>query len=1010
MSTLTDANPNASAGMYTVTVSWGDGVTTSGTVVPDPSGALVFDVTGSHSYAQPGLYAVVVTASDAGGQSTTSSGTATVTPRGSGQALTYAATAAAFNQAVSGAGSNAATFDFGYGNTAPAAPVVNAPTSNATVTTNSALMGVAATSAPLASASYKAVTPISQSGTGFTLGGASGVGFTRTVTGTATSGTFSESFSLTTQYHYHQVYSTVLGPGSSRTSVYDEIGTSTYVTTVQGSYVVTAGVMHVVGTYATAQSDSVTYSLITTAVAAATGANNVGASNLVTTQFLSGHDAYSEGGAFHTDGSATLVAGASALTSTLTTSSSTAQARTYADGGSTLNLHDLETQSARYDYTENDAFLRDATGATVAGSFLDTESGLRTSARTASADSATDHAIGSESALANFSLSVLGSISQRAGASTYASSFTLTQAGTGTLTLAGAGTFTDPWTAGVYSFAATDSQAANATFAGTDANLGAGENLSGLLTLTGSDNGTTSVATAGTFVWGSTVGSFSTSGQDVGSSHDMATTQVVGVNGSLTAFGTVDSTAADASTFTAAQSGSYNDSGDVGHFSSTSSGVGATTVVASSRFVSGGGVFTAGGHVVTQWTGSSSGGYDDGGASSSTSTGGTDGLTHQAVDVYTDSERDNASTSGTLTTDYTQGAAGLTVNGFLTQSSQDALTVHSTDDGTDFASGSWGVCIGSQVDVTKYHSAQNSSVTGSSTLVAASSQGERRDARLGDRRRRRALRLRRELPGHRNIFGPRVRVRQPQHAEHQPGELGRRDRRGNGDRLVDRARRHQLHGRRRVRDVRGDRRVVRRLDGRRLGGLDRPQRGRRDRRRVHGPPRRVLHLQRPGLRDVLPGGDERDVLRRPERERDRERRRPADLHDVQQPEPARPLADHLAVFHLQRLGRRRADRRPQRVDHVHVPVLRELLARGVQRHLFVVPTGERGRVFQPVGGPQGRLDRRRPDGRLFRPGDGLLHLQLLRPRQLRRRRLVGRVVAVAERGLDRLLLRRGVLL
>ena len=48
VATITDSEPNATAADFTTTIAWGDGTSSTGTVVLDPSG--VFDVFGSHTY------------------------------------------------------------------------------------------------------------------------------------------------------------------------------------------------------------------------------------------------------------------------------------------------------------------------------------------------------------------------------------------------------------------------------------------------------------------------------------------------------------------------------------------------------------------------------------------------------------------------------------------------------------------------------------------------------------------------------------------------------------------------------------------------------------------------------------------------------------------------------------------------------------------------------------------------------------------------------------------------
>src|SRR5207237_5379705 len=58
LASFTDANPLASAGDFTATITWGDGSSGSGAVAANGSGG--FDVTGTHTYAHPGSQSISV--------------------------------------------------------------------------------------------------------------------------------------------------------------------------------------------------------------------------------------------------------------------------------------------------------------------------------------------------------------------------------------------------------------------------------------------------------------------------------------------------------------------------------------------------------------------------------------------------------------------------------------------------------------------------------------------------------------------------------------------------------------------------------------------------------------------------------------------------------------------------------------------------------------------------------------------------------------------------------------
>ncbi len=67
LATLTDADPNATCALYTITVNWGDGKTGNGSC----SGSGPFAITGSHTYADEGNFSLSVTVTDAGGSTGT---------------------------------------------------------------------------------------------------------------------------------------------------------------------------------------------------------------------------------------------------------------------------------------------------------------------------------------------------------------------------------------------------------------------------------------------------------------------------------------------------------------------------------------------------------------------------------------------------------------------------------------------------------------------------------------------------------------------------------------------------------------------------------------------------------------------------------------------------------------------------------------------------------------------------------------------------------------------------
>jgi hypothetical protein len=76
VASFTDDLPNAAPSDFNVSISWGDGQTTPGTVTRNNQGG--FDIIGSHTYAEDATYAVGISATDPGGQTASADCTAHV--------------------------------------------------------------------------------------------------------------------------------------------------------------------------------------------------------------------------------------------------------------------------------------------------------------------------------------------------------------------------------------------------------------------------------------------------------------------------------------------------------------------------------------------------------------------------------------------------------------------------------------------------------------------------------------------------------------------------------------------------------------------------------------------------------------------------------------------------------------------------------------------------------------------------------------------------------------------
>src|SRR5262249_27125482 len=73
IATFTDTDPNGAVNDYTATIDWGDTTNSAGTVTANTHHG--FDVTGTHTYSDPGPHTATVTIHDVGGSSATVSST-----------------------------------------------------------------------------------------------------------------------------------------------------------------------------------------------------------------------------------------------------------------------------------------------------------------------------------------------------------------------------------------------------------------------------------------------------------------------------------------------------------------------------------------------------------------------------------------------------------------------------------------------------------------------------------------------------------------------------------------------------------------------------------------------------------------------------------------------------------------------------------------------------------------------------------------------------------------------
>ena len=95
---FTDADPNAVASDYAATIDWGDGTTSTAVIVSNSGGG--FDVQGTHTFTAAGSSPLSITIHDAGGSSSTVTGTATISQGSSSITITSSQNPSTFGSSV----------------------------------------------------------------------------------------------------------------------------------------------------------------------------------------------------------------------------------------------------------------------------------------------------------------------------------------------------------------------------------------------------------------------------------------------------------------------------------------------------------------------------------------------------------------------------------------------------------------------------------------------------------------------------------------------------------------------------------------------------------------------------------------------------------------------------------------------------------------------------------------------------------------------------------------------
>jgi hypothetical protein len=288
VATFTDANPNSAAGDFTVTISWGDGHVSAGTVTGNTAGG--FNVTGTNTYVSAGSYSVGVAVQDVGGASISASSSAVVADAalaGTGTVLSsvegslFNGVVASFTDADPNAvaGNYSATIAWGDGHvstgtvTANSAGGFNVTGTNTYLAAGSYSVGVVVGDVGGASAnasSSAVVTDAALTGTGAALNSVEGSQFSGVVASftdadpNAVAGNYSATI---TWGDGHVSAGTV---SASATGGFNVTGTNTY--SLSGNYSVGVVVQDVGGASANANSSAVVADAVLTGTGAAISA------------------------------------------------------------------------------------------------------------------------------------------------------------------------------------------------------------------------------------------------------------------------------------------------------------------------------------------------------------------------------------------------------------------------------------------------------------------------------------------------------------------------------------------------------------------------------------------------------------------------------------------------------------------------------------------------------------------------------------------------------------------
>jgi hypothetical protein len=672
---LNDSDPEGSASELTATIDWGDGTSSTGTIVIDPTGFEQFDVTGSHTYSAPGSYPIVVTASNDGGTPTVATSTASVGSSNTVPTQLVANAASKFNTATIGSSdTNTASFDLGVGSLGLVAPVGVGNSSYPTA--NTATMGVGTNLAVPTNITSSSSYLTTVTGYDYTLSETVVFSYSQTVfPSSSSSGSFTQRLWLHIHDSYHQSDAVTSGTVVSL-NIYDEVGDIDLTENAKGTYSVSSGTTTISASYSSSESTTVN-SALHESYANSSPANGGG---LMLFETGSATATYTDTGTYASTGTASAVKGITALTVNDGDIYFGYQTRSQNNGGTQtftvnwLSGTDVDT------YGENDFYDRTNTTTRVAGKFSRDLAAFTNTSAMVGVTGGGVNAIGAETINGiSQDIAAQGTIAQINNNATLADYQTITQSATGILAAGEIVSVSANGTTGTAITTTAGMSTTQETFNGPFLNQNGNTSLTGLDTERDTLGDAMAFITFGTYNTGTTWGKFNMSSTGLDSQSELDSTNMVVLGGAAYEKGSYVAAGSGMMFTNGSTSGFMSLSGGGASVSTTSSDIATNTSYNSGAFTVNSTGFTTSGQETDQTTDSS---YNSAFTAGSTLTYAGANASYGAsltFDNFTNWNNAEQNTSTTAVDRYSQSNLGSADNGTITSNELDWSNLNNSD-------------------------------------------------------------------------------------------------------------------------------------------------------------------------------------------------------------------------------------------------------------------------------------------------------------------------------------------